>query len=113
MFPSYRFRAAAAAFVLAHPWISAGAQPDAVFKGYITDTECGANYAPMIAKGGMGKDDRECTVACVSKGATFGSWTNTGPDSTSWTTRKRRRPSRDAESASEAGWRATRSMSGR
>ncbi len=38
----------------------------------MTDTECGANHAPMIAKGGMGKDDRECTLTCVAKGATYG-----------------------------------------
>jgi len=46
--------------------------PETVFTGYVTDTECGGNHAPMIAKGGMGKDDRECTLACVRKGATFG-----------------------------------------
>lgn len=40
--------------------------------GFITDTECGPNHAPMIAKGGMGKDDRECTRICVRKGATYG-----------------------------------------
>lgn len=45
---------------------------DTEFIGFITDTECGANHAPMIAKGGMGKDDRECTLKCVQKGATFG-----------------------------------------
>lgn len=48
------------------------AEPDAVFTGFITDTECGPNHAPMIAKGGMGRDDRECTLACVARGATFG-----------------------------------------
>lgn len=26
----------------------------------------------MIAKGAMGKDDRECTIQCVRKGATYG-----------------------------------------
>jgi hypothetical protein len=45
---------------------------DVEFVGMVTDTECGPNHAPMIAKGGMGKDDRECTLACVKKGATFG-----------------------------------------
>jgi len=42
------------------------------FLGYITDTECGPNHAPMIAKGGMGTNDRECTQICVKKGATYG-----------------------------------------
>src|SRR5262249_59586042 len=42
------------------------------FVGYITDTECGPNHAPMIAKGGMGTNDRECTQICVKKGATYG-----------------------------------------
>jgi hypothetical protein len=48
------------------------AEPEAEYTGFITDTECGPNHAPMIAKGGMGKDDRECTLICVKKGATFG-----------------------------------------
>jgi hypothetical protein len=52
--------------------LGAGPGDGATFVGFITDTECGANHAPMIAKGGMGKDDRECTYACVAKGATFG-----------------------------------------
>lgn len=43
-----------------------------LFEGWITDAECGADHAPMIAKGGMGKDDRECTLKCVSKGAPWG-----------------------------------------
>jgi hypothetical protein len=42
------------------------------FVGWITDTECGPNHAPMIAKGGMGSDDAECTRICVKKGATYG-----------------------------------------
>jgi hypothetical protein len=54
------------------PGVGGPAEPDAVFTGFITDTECGPNHAPMIAKGGMGRDDRECTIACVAKGATFG-----------------------------------------
>ena len=71
-FRSRRLRFAAAAFLLADPWIFTAADSDSLFTGFITDTECGANHAPMIAKGAMGKDDRECTLACVSKGATFG-----------------------------------------
>jgi hypothetical protein len=43
-----------------------------MFVGWITDAECGADHAPMIAKGGMGKDDRECTLKCVAKGAPYG-----------------------------------------
>lgn len=42
------------------------------FVGWITDAECGANHAPMIAKGGMGKTDRECTLKCAAKGAPYG-----------------------------------------
>jgi hypothetical protein len=45
---------------------------DTEFVGFITDTECGPDHAPMIAKGGMGANDPECTLACVQKGATFG-----------------------------------------
>jgi hypothetical protein len=45
---------------------------ETAFVGYITDTECGPDHAPMIAKGGMGADDRECTSRCVARGATFG-----------------------------------------
>ncbi len=42
------------------------------FVGWITDAECGPHHAPMIARGGMGKDDRECTLKCVEKGAPYG-----------------------------------------
>lgn len=45
---------------------------DQVFVGFITDTECGPDHAPMRAKSDMGKDDKECTLKCVAKGATFG-----------------------------------------
>ncbi len=45
---------------------------DQVFVGFITDTECGHDHAPMRAKGDMGKNDKECTLKCVAKGATFG-----------------------------------------
>lgn len=45
---------------------------DRIFVGYITDTECGPNHAPMRARGDMGADDKECTLKCVAKGATFG-----------------------------------------
>jgi hypothetical protein len=48
------------------------AASDQVFVGFITDTECGPNHAPMRAKGDMGADDKECTLKCVAKGATFG-----------------------------------------
>ena len=65
---SYRGLPLAAAFLAVFGF----AGPETEFIGFITDTECGPNHAPMIAKGGMGKDDRECTLACVKKGATFG-----------------------------------------
>lgn len=42
---------------------------DQVFVGFITDTECGPDHAPMRAKG---DNDKECTLKCVAKGATFG-----------------------------------------
>ena len=45
---------------------------DQVFVGFLTDTECGPNHAPMRARGDMGADDKECTLKCVAKGATFG-----------------------------------------
>jgi hypothetical protein len=60
------------AIVGAFAILGAAGDADTVFVGFITDTECGANHAPMIAKGGMGRDDRECTLKCVQKGATFG-----------------------------------------
>jgi hypothetical protein len=80
---SYRRLALALAFVFilavlpaactSHPASPAAPGPaDGEFLGFITDTECGPNHAPMIAKGGMGKDDRECTLICVKKGATYG-----------------------------------------
>jgi len=43
-----------------------------VFFGYITDTECGADHAPMIGRGKMGKTAGSCTRGCVAKGATYG-----------------------------------------
>jgi len=48
------------------------AAPGETFVGWITDAECGPYHAPMIAKGGMGRDDRECTLRCVAKGAPYG-----------------------------------------
>ena len=42
------------------------------FVGFVTDTECGPDHAPMIARGDMGSDSRECTYRCVARGATFG-----------------------------------------
>ena len=53
--------------------LAAGDSPaDQVFVGFLTDTECGPNHAPMRAKGDMGTSDKECTLKCVEKGATFG-----------------------------------------
>jgi hypothetical protein len=52
--------------------LSSRASGETAFVGYITDTECGPDHAPMIAKGGMGAEDRACTYRCVEKGATFG-----------------------------------------
>lgn len=43
-----------------------------IFVGFITDTECGPDHSTMRAKGGMGANDKQCTLACVAKGATFG-----------------------------------------
>lgn len=51
----------------------AGDPPDEqIFLGSITDTECGPDHAPMRAKGDMGGTDKECTLKCVAKGATYG-----------------------------------------
>jgi hypothetical protein len=63
------YRAALAAAFLAAVTSAAGAE---TFVGWITDAECGPFHAPMIARGGMGKDDRECTLKCVAKGAPYG-----------------------------------------
>jgi hypothetical protein len=53
--------------------LAAGDPPaDQIFVGFLTDTECGPNHAPMRAKGDMGASDKECTLKCVEKGATFG-----------------------------------------
>ena len=62
----------AAAAILALAVAHAAPSDSQSFVGWITDTECGPNHAPMIAKGGMGKDDAECTRICVKKGATYG-----------------------------------------
>jgi len=43
-----------------------------VFFGTITDTECGPSHAKMLARGGMGDSDAECTRACIRLGATYG-----------------------------------------
>jgi hypothetical protein len=53
------------------PAASRDAKPR-VFYGTITDTECGPSHARMIARGGMGKTDAECTRACIRLGATYG-----------------------------------------
>ncbi|MGE5278871.1 MAG: M28 family metallopeptidase [Acidobacteriota bacterium] len=42
------------------------------FLGTITDAECGADHRPMIRKGGMGANARECTEKCVARGTPFG-----------------------------------------
>ena len=62
----------AASILLAVAPALAGDGATSEFVGWITDTECGPNHAPMIAKGGMGSDDAECTRKCVAKGATYG-----------------------------------------
>lgn len=60
--------------VLVLALLAAGGRPlpAETFLGWITDAECGPFHAPMIAKGGMGRDDRECTLKCVEKGAPYG-----------------------------------------
>jgi N-acetylated-alpha-linked acidic dipeptidase len=55
------------------PSAPAAASPKAsVFLGTITDAECGADHGPMLLRGGMGANDRECTLACAAKGVPFG-----------------------------------------
>lgn len=44
-----------------------GAQKDRSFTGEITDNEC----ASMGSHAGMGKPAKECTLACVQRGARF------------------------------------------
>lgn len=67
-------RAALAAAILLTGALASSGRPasDTAFVGYITDTECGPDHAPMMAKGDMGANARECTYRCVEKGATFG-----------------------------------------
>ena len=65
-------RLAASTLVLAAFAAAALGAPPSVFVGYVTDTECGPDHAPMIAIGGMGSDGPACTLRCVEKGATFG-----------------------------------------
>lgn len=43
-----------------------------VFLGTITDAECGPNHRPMLRKGGMGANARDCTLKCAAKGTPFG-----------------------------------------
>jgi hypothetical protein len=69
---SYRGAVFLSALALSACATHASSPPPGEFLGYITDTECGPNHAPMIAKGGMGANDPECTRICVKKGATYG-----------------------------------------
>lgn len=41
------------------------------FVGFITDASCGLDHSKMEEMGGMGKDDRLCTLKCVEKGSKF------------------------------------------
>ncbi|MGH9369544.1 MAG: M28 family metallopeptidase [Thermoanaerobaculia bacterium] len=50
----------------------AGTSKPTVFLGTITDAECGSDHGPMLRKGDMGADARECTLACAAKGTPFG-----------------------------------------
>jgi N-acetylated-alpha-linked acidic dipeptidase len=43
-----------------------------VLEGTITDAECGADHGPMLLKGGMGANARDCTLACAAKGTPYG-----------------------------------------
>lgn len=70
--PSLWLAALCAAIPLSVVLLAGDPPADQVFVGYVTDTECGPDHAPMRAKGDMGADDKECTLKCVAKGATFG-----------------------------------------
>jgi hypothetical protein len=50
----------------------AEASKAAVLQGTITDAECGADHGPMLLKGGMGANARDCTLACAAKGTPYG-----------------------------------------
>ena len=63
--------ALAVALVLAPPEYPERPE-ERVFVGFITDTECGPDHAPMLATGNMGGNDAECTRKCVKMGATWG-----------------------------------------
>jgi hypothetical protein len=67
-----RRRLATSVLVVATCAATAIAAPPSVFVGWVTDTECGPDHAPMIATGGMGAEAVECTRRCVEKGATYG-----------------------------------------
>lgn len=43
-----------------------------VFVGYISESDCGPDHAPMLATGRMGTTDRDCALKCVRGGAVFG-----------------------------------------
>ncbi len=41
------------------------------FTGYISDDGCGLDHSKMEEMGGMGKDDKMCTLKCVEKGGKY------------------------------------------
>lgn len=41
------------------------------FTGYVSDDGCGLDHSKMEEMGGMGKDDKMCTLKCVEKGGKF------------------------------------------
>ncbi len=41
------------------------------FTGFVSDDNCGLDHSKMEEMGGMGKDDKMCTLKCVEKGGKF------------------------------------------
>ena len=55
--------------LFAVPGMAAGKKGS--FTGYISDDSCGLDHSKMEEMGGMGKDDKMCTLKCVEKGGKF------------------------------------------
>ncbi len=49
-----------------------GSAKASLFLGTITDAECGPDHGPMLRKGGMGANARDCTLKCAGKGTPYG-----------------------------------------
>lgn len=55
--------------LFATPGLAAPAKK--TFTGFISDDGCGLDHSKMEEMGGMGKDDKMCTLKCVEKGGKY------------------------------------------